>query len=747
MTRIVFRGVSPRSLGDLLKGYGIMAIVGEEWPDALFWWDDAFHLVAELPSDMAGDAETARRAVEKRLYEIALEWGRGVAKAFRPTRRRSCNKPLPCSDHPQAKAKGMKKGCPVIVVPRRDSPLKRASEHDAFEPSLARWARAIVVPFGMHDEAEETKAHPLFPAHGQEGSGDYFSQIEKAAEKAAKKAARTAAKQALRWSLFAEGNPSLQIRLDSGYLFFPESMKRYATGISSWEREKDAPRSAWCFLLALRGAMLFSGSLRRLRWGRRSYPAFPFVFEGSTVELGAGKYFRNDELHLPTWTADRPRTLGEFEMQVRQFQARLSARGFAATAAEFRAAVVGRGAGAAFDIFHRFVLEGRRPGQRTPMPQGISRGVTRVGGRGGASGHLRLMLAPLAETGWLDQFALSHKLGAARARVEDCIHVAVDEPGFEAYRGVLDALWDLSRSILLPGALRRDLEDARRTPRPLPPLPARVWEEALRDGLASDASYRLGRAIGSILGVEAQSGHAGVGPVLEHMLPVRYDRATRSWKAPDPPPSRPLRWAGLEPLADFKALLWYRWFDSADFDRLPFAGARSAPLGDIAALLRGQVDVREVHRLAGLFALLDWQNSDPGWCQPGASGSVATVPPAYAALRLWFELGIKPAPDSRPPRDGEVVRLLSIGQTEQAQRAAARALSRLRLDGLPWDEEPRPMGKAVASFEPVVPDVEAARLAVALMVPIARKDVIALSQRLWVAAEETKTLKEMEVTS
>ena len=51
MTEIVFGGVSPRSLGDLLKGYGIMAILGEEWPHTLFWWDDAFHLVVGRPCD------------------------------------------------------------------------------------------------------------------------------------------------------------------------------------------------------------------------------------------------------------------------------------------------------------------------------------------------------------------------------------------------------------------------------------------------------------------------------------------------------------------------------------------------------------------------------------------------------------------------------------------------------------------------------------------------------------------------
>jgi CRISPR-associated protein Csx17 len=636
-------------------------------------------------------------------------------------------------------------------VKRRDSRVKSVAGHDSLEPELAPYARAVAI---WRSDDAETEPHPLFPAHGQEGSGDYFSQIEKAAT-AAKKAPED-----LHWSLFARGSPSLKTTLGSGYLFFPEPMKRYATGLTEWEREKDAPRSPWCFLLALRGAMLFRGSIRRLRWGRRNYAAFPFVFEGSTVELGAGKYFRNIELYLPTWTAEQPRTLSEFEMQVRQFQARLSARGFAATGAEFRAAVVGRGAGAAFETFHRFVLEGRRPGQRQPMRQGIPRGVTRVGGGGEASGKLRLMLAPPAETRWFDQFIglpqnhrdKENRLRAARARAEEAIHRAVDEPGLEAYCGVLEALWNLNRSIILPGALRRDLEKAGRVPRPLPPLPARLWEEALRDGLEKNPAYRLGRAIGSICGVRPKGDSAGVGPVLEHMLPVQYDWEQKTWTVLDQQEEslgwgkkrrvrfRPLRWAGLDPLGDLRALLWLRWLDSAETDRLPFAGARYAFFDDIAALLRGEVDIREVHRLAGLFALLDWQDQKPADGHKG-SCDAPTIPPAYAALRLWLELGIRPAPDARPPRDGQVVRLLTIGEPEQVQRAAALALSRLRVDGLPWPKDPRPTGKAVARFDVSISSQEARLLAPTLLVPIAEQDKLILSRRLWVPISEEEVDK------
>jgi CRISPR-associated protein Csx17 len=700
MAAIVLGGVSPRSLGDLLKGFGVMAIVGEDCPDALFWWDDAFHLTVERPCDDGADQAKARQAIEDVVRGRLLAWGSAVAAEFKPVR--------------GDKTKG---------VERQDSKLKLRDNHDRFDSRTAAWARAISLPVA---DKEETEPHPLFPAHGQEGSGDYFSQIDKAV-----KAARGSPKD-ITWSLFAEGNPTLKSELGSGYLFFPEAMKRYATGVAKWVQDR-AAMSPWCFLLAVRGAFLLRGSLRRLRWRRRAYPAFPFVFEGSVVELGKGKFFRNVEMHLPTWNADRPRTLAEFEMQMRQFQVRLSGRGFAATAAEFRAAVVGRGAGAAFDTFHRFVLEGRRPGQRQPMCQGIPRGATYVGGQGKGDASLRLMLAPLAETGWFDQFT-TDRLRAARARADEAIHRAVDEPGLDAYRDILEALWDLNRALVVPGALRRDLEDAGRKPRPLPPLPARLWERALQDGLREDPAHRLGRAIGSILGVQAEG--AALGPVLEHMLPVRFDWRGRVWAVPDPPPSRLLRWAGLDPLGDFKELFWSRWLDGAELPRLPFAAARFASFDDIAALLRGDVNVREVHHLAGLYALLDWQSSEPERVKSDAG---VTLPPTYAALRLWLDLGIAPPSGSRPPRDGAVARLLSFGGARQVERSVALALARLRVDGLPWSTDPRPTGEAVAHFAAAIAGDEAARMALAVLVPISKDDTLALSRRLWVPIDEQET--------
>jgi CRISPR-associated protein Csx17 len=413
---------------------------------------------------------------------------------------------------------------------------------------------------------------------------------------------------------------------------------------------------------------------------------------------------------------------------------------FAVTAGEFRAAVQHRGPAVGFDAFHRFVIEARRPGQQQRMPQAMPRGLTRVREfRGGF--NLRGMIAPLGESGWIDQFVLrplSQKdkepaFALERRRgLDEAIHRAVDEPTVDAYLGVLECVWQLNRELLLPGKLRRSFEKHGRTPRPAPPLPAPIWERSLAEGLRTNAEWRLARALGSIVGVQA--GGQTVGPILEQLLPVHYRWDRAMWTFAESAAS-PSVWSGRMPLRDFQALLWRRWLLSEGLPRLPFAGARKAPIDDVLGLLRGELDVAKIHRLTPLFALLGWQAT----AFAGLSSAVKPrlpLSPAYAALRLWLELGVAPSAASRPPRDGEIPRLLSLGGGPQVGIAAERALGRLRVQGLPWHEQSAPTGKAVVKAKPRVTAAEAQLMALAVLVPVSLADTLTLSRRLLVAVIE-----------
>jgi CRISPR-associated protein Csx17 len=176
-------------------------------------------------------------------------------------------------------------------------------------------------------------------------------------------------------------------------------------------------------------------------------------------------------------------------------------------------------------------------------------------------------------------------------------------------------------------------------------------------------------------------------------------------------------------------------------DALPFNAKRSAPLADVAALLRGEVEIAQVHRLVPLFALLDWRDAGEA-PEPVAPHWHPVAPPAYLALRLWLELGIHPPEDSRPPRDGAVARALALGAKSQVEQATERALARLRAAGLPWNDNPHPTGKAVGRFMPVLSEAEARRMAVAVLTPISKRDTLSLSRRLWVGTDDGLERKE-----
>lgn len=702
---IVLDGASPRSLGDLLKGYGIIAVLGERWPETRFWWDTGFHLV--VSTDGLDDDAV--------ISEIAMKlpaWAKCIESAFGPTRKKSCDKDLPCPDHPEAKKKGKKKGCPIVTQPRIESRLKSPSEHDIFDSLSAEAARAVAVPYGARTSAEP---HPWFPGYGQEASGNYFLQLG---------AIGNDPKETdLDWSLFARVNDGVKESLDTGYLFFPDCMKRYATGVARWEQDKKSTVTAWCFMLALRGALLFRGTARRPRWRRSGYPAFPFVFEAGGV----------NEVEIPTWGEAHPRTLRELLLQIRGFHVPLAQGSLAVTAGEFSAAVRSRGPAVGFDSFHRFVLEKRRPSSREMLVQAIPRGLTRLEWAGA---DLREMVAPLGTSGWSDQFMLPYRkndddrdfLLEQRRTLDDAITAALNQPGIESCLALLESIWALNLKLLMSSKLRRILDEHGQTLIPAPPLPVRGWEQAFATAFDQRAEWRVARALGSIIGVQGDPG-ASVGPILEHMLPIQYEWTRQKWLCAKD--SRPVSWIGHRPLQDFQSLLWHRWLDSGALPRLAFSGARAAPLHDVARTLRGELDIAEIHRLTPLFAILDWQQTGPVPNESAVGNSTRpAIPGEYAALRLWLELGIEPGDGKPPPRDGIVCQAVSSGKVAQIQDAVQRAAARLRVEGLPWPEPHPPAGKSVATLRPQIERTVAERLALALLIPISRSDTLALSRRL-----------------
>lgn len=734
---ITFTGVSPRSLGDVLKGYGLMALIGEKWPETVFYWDAAGHLVAENTSQTDG----WKQDISNYIRSVLACWVKDVGDAFAP----------------QRGDKSKKQG----KIP---SKLTRQSNLDSLSLANARFAWAAAVPDREREKAD-TRSHPWFGAHGQDGSGDYFATL-KGLRLLSSSAQGKGKPDGLEGTLFripssAAANKKNQL-LKSGGVFFPEPMKRYATGSAKWIHEGDAPVSQWCYALAVYGALSLRGSLRRMRFARSDYPSFPFVFEGANAW----------EVHLPTWNKQRPRTLREWRMQIAQFQVRVKGDALAANAAEFRAAVAGRGVAAGFNRFYRFVLERRRPGQKEDqyLQQGILRGITEVGAQDVTD--IRLLVAPLARNRWLDRLETKRRLSRNPSReqlqrldlregIEQAIHAAIDQPGPGSVLQILRALWETNQ-VLACQVTGGERSDSTNVPPPAPLLDAAPWERALQPMLDDSAEHRIARAVGSILGAsergiedvpshEVTSASAPakrfIGGLLWQLLPLdgkhRWDKKRGAGV---------IAWQGLTLERDFVELLWRRWLYSsgAGMRHLALRARRTAPIVDIVRLLNGDLSLKLIHDLVPLYALLDWRGLPAGETeQPGGRGGtrdvMSPVPPAYAILRSWLRLAIFPRENEPAESDGGIFRLLTTSNTAQASRAVSLALQRLRIRGLPTtDDENRPFGKSVAQARIGVPPKFAQRLPLALLVPIASNDAQKLASRLLV---QSPYHEQTEITS
>ena len=685
---VEFPGVSTASLGAMLKGYGVMAGVGAAWSDARFWWTPTGALAADVPELDDRDTATTNEAIVDHVLELA-KWAQERGAAFEKTRGNT------------------KKGQPA-----GDPPLENDGTWDSLEAALAVDAEGA----GVFTERTH-RSNPVLARWGQDGSGNLFSVLREAGSRATR--------QDIDGAIFGgDAVPGKRLTKGSGVLF-PEGIKRYATGVV-WIHDTKKPLGFWDVILAMRGLLLLRGAVRAPRGSRYQYPAFPFVLPGSVIRAQSTTV-PTQEVFLPTWSIDRPRTLAEFQAQVRSFQTRIGRRDFASGAADFRRAVAGRAVTGAFDAFHRFALEPRKPGQKGPQNQAISRGVTRVGPTSAARRSLRFLLAPLDDSAWLEKFRFSRgadtrseKLALAKTHFDEAVHFAIDAPGATRYVAVLTALWDLQRTLAeRPEAFR-----------PAPLLEGSAWGPELSELLKGSPAARLGWALASLgwAAVPHENGQMVKRPVVEQLLPVA-SVGRRGLCTLDPPPRQREPQFGLNPARELAALFWRRWLDSASLPVLPVRGTRPAHVDDVLALLRGNVPVKELQRYFLAFLLLDGDGDEP----PLASVN-RPVTPAYAALRLWLELSARPTRGERRPVDGAVPRGIATGTASSVANSCRIALRRLGIAGLPgcWLGGVRPSGKNVAVPRVGITSPQAGLMAAAVLVPVSEDSVARLADTLLV---------------
>lgn len=447
----------------------------------------------------------------------------------------------------------------------------------------------------------------------------------------------------VRASLFPQQSSIWDNEEAPGTPFFPDAIKTYNNGLG-WVVDS-FPFNALDYLLAVEGALALRGAASRtLAANSRRFAAFPFVFDSGEDLVDDSNEVKGtaSSIWLPLW--DRAATFAELSSFICDAQARLPGKE-ARFSAEFARALRAQGVDAGFSGWQEFRF--KMKASRVPwVCTGRYLGAT----SDRRSLRLNDALAPLDESGFLDQFEPQYKGNKIDARsphpirasigaaIEDTVVQPTPDNAMEILLRLYPAFRKLAQSKSFRDALRQRATF-------FDPLPMRPWEELL-DGHDSP-EFRIARSLASITGFSRQSNgkFSRVQPFLGSLLPLNLEYGHCRLEEN----SKQAVWSGTDLGHDVAHVLSRRYLDSLDDDRPAVEAPRPAPLDDILAFLNGELDDHRIARWTEALSLIGWhfekEDVDPDFSPPREVQSleeeqrqVPAIPLAYATLRSVIEM-------------------------------------------------------------------------------------------------------------
>lgn len=508
-----------------------------------------------------------------------------------------------------------------------------------------------------------------------------------------------------------------------GTPFFPDAIKSYNIG-SGWVTE-DYPFNALDYVLAVEGAFAMRGGVgRTLSANARRFAAFPFVFNAGEemVDDSGGVKGLSNALWLPIW--NRASTFAELSSFITDAQARLPGKEPRFNS-EFMRALYCQGVDAGFAGWQEFRF--KMKASRVPW---VTTGTYLEPRFREDATRLNRALHPLDESRFLDQFEMRWKGNKADAQSPHPVATALNEAMEAATReasprhclNLLHSVFNACRKITSSENFRKMLRGG---PRFFRSLPMDDWNVLLAG--FDEPEFRIARAAASIVGQQRQSnGHCSkVLPMLGSLLPLKLgqngcylpSKSERSYQAV---------WTGTDVCRDLAAVLARRYLDSLTDDRPALASSFGAPLGDVLAFLRGELDDHLIGRWIEALSLIGWRLAKVD--EPRPQPESHAVPIEYAALRSLLELECEPQEegDWQKRRSQQPIALLCQRSSSTLPLSVTEALRWISIWGVPNPdlksraEKERLKARDIirvsaAGFRPQVP---ADRLAAAVSIPL-----------------------------
>jgi CRISPR-associated protein Csx17 len=359
--------------------------------------------------------------------------------------------------------------------------------------------------------------------------------------------------------------------------------------------------------------------------------------------------------------------------------------------------------------------------------------------------RLNRALHPLDESHFLDQFEIAWKGNKAaprsphpvRAEINAAMETAVQETTPYNCLDLLGTVFRACRQMANSKSFRETLPG--KSAHFFRPLPMEDWN-ALFAGF-DPAEFHIARAVASMVGLQRQQDgkYSKTLPTFGSILSLKL-KFTTGWYLPQKPepPSNQAVWSATDLCHDLSAVLGRRYLDSLTDDRPALVSAFGAPLGDVLAFLRRELDDQLIARWIEALSLIEWRlikveeeaRTDGEW-------ESLAIPPEYAALRVVLELECERREDGdrKKRRSQQPVSLLCQRSASTLPLAVKEALRWIGIWGVanPYGkkaetEKKRLSGRDIISLPPAALSfsTDAARLAAAVCIPLHWRDRKAL---------------------